>query len=64
MLSWPNLSTTTLAEVADTTEQGIQRVCRREDLVVRVLATPASPSTHEPSIQPTKLNKRAFPAAA
>ena len=33
-----NLPTTTLAEVADATEQGIQRVCKREDLVVGFLA--------------------------
>jgi transposase len=33
-----NLPTTTLAEVADATEQGIQRVCKHEDLVVGFLA--------------------------
>ena len=33
-----NLPTTTLAEVADATEQGIQRVCKRDDLVVGFLA--------------------------
>ena len=33
-----NLPTTTLAEVADATEQGIQRVCEHEDLVVGFLA--------------------------
>src|SRR5512132_3603519 len=33
-----NLPTTTLAEVADATEQGIQRVCRTEDLVTGFLA--------------------------
>jgi transposase len=33
-----NRPTTTLAEVADATEQGIQRVCKREDLVVGFLA--------------------------
>jgi hypothetical protein len=33
-----NLPTTTLAEVADATEQGIQRVCKTEDLVVGFLA--------------------------
>jgi DDE superfamily endonuclease len=33
-----NLPTTTLAEVADATEQGIQRVCNSEDLVVGFLA--------------------------
>ena len=32
-----NLPTTTLAEVADATEQGIQRVCKRDDLVVGFL---------------------------
>jgi hypothetical protein len=36
-----NLPATTLAEVADATEQGIQRLCKREDLVVGLLATPA-----------------------
>jgi hypothetical protein len=30
--------TTTLAEVADATEQGIQQVCNSEDLVVGFLA--------------------------
>jgi transposase len=33
-----NRPTTTLAEVADATEQGIQRVCKTEDLVVGFLA--------------------------
>jgi DDE superfamily endonuclease len=33
-----NLPTTTLAEVADATEQGVQRVCNSEDLVVGFLA--------------------------
>jgi hypothetical protein len=33
-----NLPTTTLVEVADATEQGIQRVCKHEDLVVGFLA--------------------------
>ncbi len=33
-----NLPTTTLAQVADATEQGIQRVCKHEDLVVGFLA--------------------------
>jgi transposase len=33
-----NRSTTTLAEVADTTEQGIQRVCKSDSLVVGFLA--------------------------
>jgi hypothetical protein len=33
-----NLPTTSLAEVADATEQGIQRVCKHEDLVVGFLA--------------------------
>ena len=33
-----NLPTTTLAEVADATEQGIQRVCKHQDLVVGFLA--------------------------
>jgi transposase len=33
-----NLPTTTLAEVADAAEQGIQRVCKTEDLVVGFLA--------------------------
>ena len=35
-----NLPTTTLAEVADATEHGIQRVCKSEDLVVGFLAHP------------------------
>ena len=33
-----NLPTTTLAEVADATEQGIHRVCKHQDLVVGFLA--------------------------
>ena len=33
-----NRPTTTLAEVADATEQGIQRVCKHQDLVVGFLA--------------------------
>jgi DDE superfamily endonuclease len=33
-----NLPTTTLAEVADATQQGIQRVCNSDDLVVGFLA--------------------------
>jgi transposase len=37
-LELANLPTTSLAEVADTTEQGIQRVCKQQDLVVRFLA--------------------------
>jgi transposase len=37
-LELANLPTTSLAEVADATEQGIQRVCKREDLVVGFLA--------------------------
>jgi hypothetical protein len=37
-LELANRPTTTLAEVADATEQGIQRVCKHEDLVVGFLA--------------------------
>jgi transposase len=37
-LELANRPTTTLAEVADATEQGIQRVCKRDDLVVGFLA--------------------------
>ena len=37
-LELANLPTTTLAEVADATEQGIQRVCKRDSLVVGFLA--------------------------
>jgi hypothetical protein len=37
-LELANLATTTLAEVADATEQGIQRVRKHEDLVVGFLA--------------------------
>jgi transposase len=37
-LELANRPTTTLAEVADATEQGIQRVCTTEDLVVGFLA--------------------------
>jgi transposase len=37
-LELANLPTTTLAEVADATIQGIQRVCKQEDLVVGFLA--------------------------
>jgi transposase len=33
-----NRPTTTLAEVADATEQGIQRICKHQDLVVGFLA--------------------------
>jgi transposase len=33
-----NLPTTTLAEVADATEHGIQRVCKSDSLVVGFLA--------------------------
>ena len=33
-----NLPTTTLAEVADAATQGIQRVCKHQDLVVGFLA--------------------------
>ena len=33
-----NLPTTSLAEVTDATEQGIQRVCKHEDLVAGFLA--------------------------
>ena len=33
-----NRPTTTLAEVADATEQGSQRVCKHQDLVVGFLA--------------------------
>jgi hypothetical protein len=33
-----NLPTTTLAEVADATEQGIQRVCTSDSLIVGFLA--------------------------
>jgi hypothetical protein len=54
-LELANLSTTTLTEVANATEQGIQRVCKSDSLVVGSLPTPACPSTHQPSTQPTKL---------
>ncbi len=37
-LELANLPTTTLAQVADATEQGIQRVCKRDNLVVGFLA--------------------------
>jgi hypothetical protein len=37
-LELANRPTSTLAEVADATEQGIQRVCKHEDLVVGFLA--------------------------
>lgn len=37
-LELANLPTTSLAEVADATEQGIQRVCKQQDLVVGFLA--------------------------
>jgi transposase len=37
-LELANRPTTTLAEVAAATEQGIQRICKREDLVVGFLA--------------------------
>ena len=37
-LELANLPTTTLAEVADATQQGIERVCKRDTLVVGFLA--------------------------
>jgi transposase len=37
-LELANRPTTTLAEVADATEEGIQRVCKHQDLVVGFLA--------------------------
>jgi len=37
-LELANRPTTTLAQVADATEQGIQRVCKHQDLVVGFLA--------------------------
>jgi hypothetical protein len=37
-LELANRPTTTLAEVADATEQGIQRVCKHDSLVVGFLA--------------------------
>jgi len=37
-LELANLPTTTLAEVADATEQGIQPVCKHQDLVIGFLA--------------------------
>ena len=37
-LELANRPTTSLAEVADATEQGIQRVCKHDDLVVGFLA--------------------------
>jgi transposase len=37
-LELANLPTTTLPEVADATEQGIQRVCKHDSLVVGFLA--------------------------
>jgi hypothetical protein len=53
-------TTTTLAEVADAATQGIQRVCKTENLAVGSSPRPACPSTHEPSTQPTKLNNRTY----
>jgi hypothetical protein len=50
-LELANRPTTTLAEVAEATEQGIRRVCKHQDLVVGSWPTPASPWTHEPSTQ-------------
>jgi DDE superfamily endonuclease len=44
-----NLPTTTLAEVADATEQGIQRVCKHQDLVVGFLAHTGLALDDEPS---------------
>jgi hypothetical protein len=37
-LELANLPTTTLAEVADATTQGIKGICQREDLVIGFLA--------------------------
>ena len=37
-LELANLPTTTLAEVADATEQGIQRVCKSDRLIIGFLA--------------------------
>jgi len=59
-LELANRPTSTLAEVADATEHGIQRVGDSNSLAVGFLATPASPLAHEPSTQPTNLNKRWF----
>lgn len=43
-----------LAEVANATERGSQRVCTRPGLVTGFLPTPVSPSTHQSSTRPTK----------
>jgi transposase len=56
-LELANRPTTTLAEVADATEQGIRRVCNSDSLVVGFLAPTGLIWIHEPSTQPTKLNK-------
>ena len=56
-----NRPTTTLAEVADATEQGIQRICKHQDLVLGFLAHTGltlDPSAVNP---PTKLNERGSP---
>jgi transposase len=50
-----NLPTTTLAEVADAATQGVQRACKRRTWWSGSSPAPASPSTPEPSTQPTKL---------
>jgi hypothetical protein len=38
MSSWRTCPRTTLAELADATEQGIQRVCKSDSLMVGFLA--------------------------
>jgi transposase len=45
-----NLPTTTLGEVADAAEQGIQRVCAGDDLVGGFLAHTGLSLDHDPSI--------------
>ena len=51
-----NRPTTTLAEVADAATQGIQRVCKHQDLVVGFFAHTGLTLDPYPSTQPTKLN--------
>jgi hypothetical protein len=52
-----NRPTTSLAEVADATEQGIGRVCKSDSLIVGFLAHTGLTLDPRASTQPTKLNR-------
>ena len=57
-----NRPTTTLAEVADATEQGIQRICKHQDLVLGFLAHTGLTWTHQPSTHPRNSTKEVRPS--